>query len=44
MRGLMMDRPLSISSILDCAARYHGEFSLIPTAQQQQPFPHEIRW
>lgn len=29
MRGLMMDRPLLISSILEYGARYHGEVEIV---------------
>ncbi len=29
MRGLMMERPLLISSILDYGARYHGEVEIV---------------
>ncbi|MEE8505492.1 MAG: long-chain fatty acid--CoA ligase, partial [Kiloniellales bacterium] len=29
MRGLMMDRPLSISSVMAYAARYHGSVEIV---------------
>ena len=29
MRGLMMDRPLLISSLIDYAARYHGDTEIV---------------
>jgi hypothetical protein len=32
------------AAALDMWTTRYREFSHIPTAQQQQPFPHEIRW